>query len=53
MYFENYCQNSTQTTKLKPNHNTVRRDIIKSDFIFYQKTLNCFNDFQKGHLSVI
>ena len=50
-YFLTYCQNSTETSKLKRNQ-TFWQDIIKSDIIFFdQKILKYFNDFQNRNFS--
>ena len=47
------CQNSTQTTKLKPNQTLFDRTYSNLTFFLNKKTLKHFNDFKNQNISVL
>ena len=49
-----YCQNTNQTTKLKPSQRLFDRTYSNLTFFFFnKKTLKYFNDFPNRSFSVL
>ena len=53
LYFSTFCQNSTQTTKLKSNQTLFDRTDSNLTAFFYQKILMYFNHFQNHNFTVM
>ena len=52
LHFSTYCQNSTQTTNLKPNQTVFGKTYSNLTPFFYQKTLKYSNDLQNRNFPV-
>ena len=53
LYFATFCQNSTQTTKLKSNQTLFDRTDSNLTAFFYQKMLMYFNHLQNHNFTVL